>query len=535
MGTPGHNETGKGQAHPLTLAAAFGQTPGPRGARESLLLFLKGVCMGSADIVPGVSGGTIALITGIYSQLLEAIQSINGQACRALLSLDLKGVVGGVHLRFLLILLSGIGLALVSLARVMHYLLAQQPVPTWAFFLGLVAASLIILGGRIRGWLGSGGVFFLLGTLGAFYLVAMIPVSTPESLWFIFLSGAIAICAMILPGISGSFLLLIIGKYQFITSALRDPFVGEHLVILLVFAAGCLVGILSFSRLLNVMLYRFHNATMSLLAGLVCGSLRKVWPWKEVLETVSIGGKTLVLRDRNILPRQLDGEFWLSCALCAVGFFFVLALHYWAEKKGDGSNRKMKKEESRTVVRTIKIENSLAAEQVAGFLRTLADELEGKNEGGLQQYGLELHDFNKIKLGLRRGEAGELFLKIKVRDSQVRQRHAAGMEKTKKGGDEEDPGRMEYRILKKRLKANFAALGKAINAQELPERHIVQAFLQDSRRMTAWPGFGDPFYQEYNRLCTAFEEASNEKDPTRLAECFHNLTLCVKSCHARYK
>ena len=336
MGEPSDNEMADQPAVPRTIAAAFGQTPGPRGAREGWLLFLKGVCMGSADIVPGVSGGTIALITGIYEQLLEAIQSINSRTVKALLTLDLKGFVGGVHLRFLLILLSGIGLALVSLARLMHLLLEQQPVPTWAFFLGLIAASLIIIGGHIRSWLGSGGVFFLLGTIGAFYLVAMIPVSTPETAWFIFLSGAIAICAMILPGISGSFLLLIIGKYRFITGALRDPLVGEHIVILLIFMAGCVVGILSFSRFLNFMLHRYHNITMSLLAGLVFGSMRKVWPWKEVLETVTVRGKMYVLRDQNILPRQLDGQFWMSCALCAAGFFFVLALHYFAVRKEKG-------------------------------------------------------------------------------------------------------------------------------------------------------------------------------------------------------
>lgn len=193
----------------------------------------------------------------------------------------------------------------------------------------------------------------------------------------------------------------------------------------------------------------------------------------------------------------------------------------------------MKKEERSSAVRTIKIENHLEAEQIAGFLRTLADELEGKKEGGLQQFGIDLHDFNKIKLGLSRGEAGELFLKIKVRDRTARRGHA-GAEKLKKGG-EEDPGRMAYRILKKRLKAKFAALGKAINDKELPGRDMVQAFIQDSRQMTAWPGFGDPFYEEYNRLCDAFDQASNDKDPARLAECFRELTACVKSCHDRYK
>jgi len=193
----------------------------------------------------------------------------------------------------------------------------------------------------------------------------------------------------------------------------------------------------------------------------------------------------------------------------------------------------MKKEAKRAAVHTIKIENSLAAEQVAGFLRTLADELEGAREGGLQQFGIDLHDFNKIKLGLRRGETGELFFKIKVRENAAKERQAV-KERPKKGGDE-DPDQQQYKVLKKRLKANFAALGRAILAKELPEPHIMQAFLQDSREMTGRPGFGDPFYEEYSRLCSAFEEADKAKDPVRLAECFHNLTACMKSCHARYK
>lgn len=192
----------------------------------------------------------------------------------------------------------------------------------------------------------------------------------------------------------------------------------------------------------------------------------------------------------------------------------------------------MKREEKKSV-HTVKLENSLPAEQVAGFLRTLADELEGAGEGGLQQYGIDLHDFNKIKLGLRRGDAGELFLKIKVREGLVRQGRKAPQKARK--SEAEDPARMEYRVLKRRLKANFAALGRAINAKELPEPHLLQAFLRDSREMTVRPGFGDPFYEEYNRLCSAFAEAAKAKDPVRLAECFHNLTACVKSCHARYK
>jgi len=193
----------------------------------------------------------------------------------------------------------------------------------------------------------------------------------------------------------------------------------------------------------------------------------------------------------------------------------------------------MKKESGRNVSGSVKIENHLEAEQVAGFLRALADELEGKKAGVLQQYGIDLRDFNRLKLGLRRGETGELFLKIKVKDSGVRQQYAAPG-KTKRGG-EEDPVRSEYKILKKRLKTSFAALGRAIAGNEQLDRYTVQSFLRDSKKMTDWPGYGDPFYEEYNRLCLAFEDADKAKDPARLAECHRNLTDCMKRCHARYK
>lgn len=189
----------------------------------------------------------------------------------------------------------------------------------------------------------------------------------------------------------------------------------------------------------------------------------------------------------------------------------------------------MKKESGRTM----KIENHLPAGQVAGFLRALADELEGKNEGGLQGYGIDLQDFNKIKLGLRRGETGELFLKIKVKESAGRPTAAAPEKRQKR--DDEDPGRLQYKILKKRMKANFATLGKALNAGALPDHSVVQSFLRDAKEMTAWPGYGDPFYDEFNRLCLAFAQADSGKDPARLTECYHDLAACMKSCHERYK
>lgn len=317
----------------LSWKEAILQSAGPRTVKEGLLLFAKGLGMGSADIVPGVSGGTIALITGIYEQLLRAIQSVNMEAVTLLLKGDFKKALSVIHSRFLFILLAGIGAAVVSLARLMHYFLQAHPVPTWGFFLGLVFASILIMGKTIQHWQKEGGAFFLIGALGAFFMVGMIPVSTPEAAWFIFLSGMIAICAMILPGISGSFLLLILGKYQYVTGAIKNPFLLENVLIILVFCGGCLVGILSFSRVLNFMLSRFHNITMSLLTGLMFGSLRKVWPWKETLETISIRGKVHVLQARNILPPEYSGEFFLTGGLIMAGFIMVLFLSRLAKEK----------------------------------------------------------------------------------------------------------------------------------------------------------------------------------------------------------
>ncbi len=317
----------------VSLKEAFLASPGPTGTKESFLLFVKGLCMGSADIVPGVSGGTIALITGIYEKLLHAIQSVNMEAARALLSFDFKKLLATIHLRFLIVLLAGIGTAVVSLARLMHHLLQHHPVPTWGFFLGLILASILVIGKKIQNWPGVGSAFFIIGTIAAYFLVGMIPVTTPETWWFIFLSGMIAICAMILPGISGSFFLLILGKYQFITGALKNPFQSESILIIIIFGSGCVCGILAFSRFLSYMLDHYHNATLSLLTGLMFGSMRKVWPWKETLESVTIRGKVHVLREQNILPWDFGQEFFLTCVLVLGGFCLVLLLQRLADDR----------------------------------------------------------------------------------------------------------------------------------------------------------------------------------------------------------
>jgi XXXCH domain-containing protein len=182
--------------------------------------------------------------------------------------------------------------------------------------------------------------------------------------------------------------------------------------------------------------------------------------------------------------------------------------------------------------KTVQIENHLDVEQVAGFLRALADELEDRCDSCLQEYGIDLHDFNRIKLGLEKGETGELFLKIKVKEREFR-RQPSKKKQGRRSGD--DLGGQEYKILKKRLKAGFTALGKALKSEELPESPLFRSFLEDSRQMTAWPGFGDAYYRDYEELCGRFELAWKAKDRQQLQRMYAELTSCMKSCHERYK
>lgn len=317
----------------ITWEEAFFKSPGPRTKKEAAILALKGLCMGSADIIPGVSGGTIALITGIYENLLTAIKSLNTSSIKQLLKGDVKGALAGFHLRFLACLLLGIGTAVVSLARLMNYLLHHQPVFTWSLFFGLIAASILVVGKKVERWNVGTAIGFAAGVGFALFIVNLIPVSTPETYAFIFLSGFIAICAMILPGISGAFILLILGKYEFITATLKNPFLPYNMIIVVVFCAGCLAGLLCFSRLLHFLLQRFHNLTLAFLTGLMAGSMQKIWPWKEVVETCTIRGKEHVLVDRNILPDFFTSEFALAAALAITGIVAVLILERLSQSR----------------------------------------------------------------------------------------------------------------------------------------------------------------------------------------------------------
>lgn len=252
---------------------------------EYILTAVKGACMGAADVIPGVSGGTIAFIMGIYDKFVASLAAINAEAVKLFFTGKFKEFWRHINGGFLLSLVVGIGISIISLATVMQTLLSDFPIQTWAFFFGLIVASSIFILRGISGW-GLREILFLIGgvVLGV-TICTLSPTQTPDALWFIFLSGAIAICAMILPGISGSFILLILGKYQYILGAVSDLVAGQNVVdnllIIGVFAIGAIVGILSFSKLLHWLLSRWHKQALIILAGFIIGSLVKIWPWNN--------------------------------------------------------------------------------------------------------------------------------------------------------------------------------------------------------------------------------------------------------------
>lgn len=271
--------------------------------------------MGAADLVPGVSGGTMAFILGIYHQLLDALHAINLELLRLLLSLRWGAAFRSFPWQFLASLGLGIATAILILSRPIHWVLTEHPELVWAFFFGLVVASVSVVRKRILHWSPVLLVILLIVAALMFYFVGLLPLETPHTPLLIFLSGAIAICAMILPGISGAFILVLLGKYRYILGAL----ISLDFVILVTFGAGCVVGLLSFSRLLRWFLARFHDPTIAALTGLMIGSLRKVWPWQAALGEGSA-------RFTLILPQTITFYDGLALLLMTGGFLLVWSI-----------------------------------------------------------------------------------------------------------------------------------------------------------------------------------------------------------------
>lgn len=304
-------------------------------ARKYILLLLKGISMGAADVVPGVSGGTIALITGIYRELVDSLKSVDIEAVKYLLSFQFKKFWERVNGTFLIFVFGGILISIFSLARLLKFLLGSYPVYIWSFFFGLIIASAFLVIRSIKEWRIYDYIALLTGVVIMFVITQFSPAETTEAYWFIFIAGAIAICAMILPGISGAFILLILGKYQFILGAVSDL----NIPVLLVFGLGVVSGLLGFSRFLSFLLSKYYRVTMAVLAGFIIGSLNKIWPWKETLsERMNSHGEIVPVIQKNILPTAYyditgsDPHIFAALLLMLSAILFVVVLDLIGKK-----------------------------------------------------------------------------------------------------------------------------------------------------------------------------------------------------------
>jgi putative membrane protein len=285
--------------------------------------------MGAADVVPGVSGGTVAFITGIYDELIQSINSVNLDNLKLLRAMQFAEFWRQVNGNFLAALFAGIATSLITLARLVSYLLQHHPILIWSFFFGLILISAPLVMREVKKWNMGVVITFFLGCGIAYAITVLSPAQSPEAIWFIFFAGMLAICAMILPGISGAFILLLIGKYQFMVNALLTV----NLPVIIVFMLACVVALLSFAKYLSLVLNKYHYATVALLAGFMLGSLNKVWPWREVLEYITDSkGEQVPAFDRSILPWHYlsttgkDPQVFQAILMMALGVFIVVLI-----------------------------------------------------------------------------------------------------------------------------------------------------------------------------------------------------------------
>ncbi|MCH2043001.1 MAG: DUF368 domain-containing protein [Saprospiraceae bacterium] len=311
---------------------------------KALFTILKGAAMGIAEVIPGVSGGTIAFLTGIYERLLNCIKSFSPKLISIFKKDGLKGVWQAIDGNFLIFLFVGMGLGVVTGVLGVTYLLENYPVPLWAFFFGLIIASAIYIGRQIPKWRAVEIIGLIVGTAIA-YTITILPVGQgSDSLVFIFFCGAIAISALILPGISGSFILLLMGMYQVIIPTVKTAlktFESEALLVLVVFGAGCILGLATFSRVLSWTFKKFRNPTFAVLTGFMIGSLNKIWPWRHNVKGLDEDGNMVtdptlmdkVIESVNVSPMSYNGDNYLVLAIVAavVGFGIVFAFEFFTK------------------------------------------------------------------------------------------------------------------------------------------------------------------------------------------------------------
>lgn len=289
---------------------------------KNLVVALKGYAMGAANVIPGVSGGTIALLTGIFNELIEALNAVlSVSSWKLLLKGDFKGFWKAIHGNFLIWLAAGVLVSVFSLAKLMEYVLAHHPVQTWAFFFGLIIVSAIFMLADIKDWKGTDVMWLVIGIALGAVICLLSPTETTSDMWFIAVCGAIAICTMILPGISGSFILVLLGKYEYIMKAVSEL----NIPVLIVFALGCVVGILAFSKFLHWLIGKYEKQTLLVLIGFTLGALVKVWPWADKTANEAA----------NVLSGDPVGALHVPGAIiwALVGVAMVLALELLTKRK----------------------------------------------------------------------------------------------------------------------------------------------------------------------------------------------------------
>ena len=297
--------------------------------KNYILLFFKGIAMGAANIIPGVSGGTIALITGIFEELIDSIKSLNLKAAKLLFTGKFKEFAKYINLNFLIFVFSGVGVSIFSLAKLLDFLFKNYNVWVWAYFFGLILASVYFVAKTINKWNASVILSFIIGTAIAITITVLTPASQNDNIFYLFICGIVAVISMILPGLSGSFVLILMGNYQLV---MIDAVSDLNLKVLIPLMIGAVAGLISFSHILSWIFKKFKNQTLATLAGFILGSLGILWPWKDEI-TQTFGDKIKVIGYNWNMPNAFNSEVIFAIIFMIIGYLSIILIEKTASKK----------------------------------------------------------------------------------------------------------------------------------------------------------------------------------------------------------